>query len=137
VPVHYTYCAYVAIPDVVRREFTVREIKILKLCPPSTLPYREPADPEAKKTRMTVPEKCVVCGIEFVRDIFEQELTFEKATCGAVRCVTALESWLEDAIPLTTGVKDAQEELLTFLSTPLYHLLRNKWLASHKVNFQS
>lgn len=65
------------------------------------------------------------------------EQTFEKATCGAERCVVALESWLVDAVPLMSKVKDAQEELLTFLNSPLYHLLRKQWLTRHKIKLQS
>lgn len=86
---------------------------------------------------MLSPKECVVCGIEFMRAVLATEQTFEKATCGGSRCVLALESWLEDAIPLMSRVKDAQEELLTFLDTHLYHLLRNKWLASHKIKLPS
>ena len=136
-PVHYTYCAYVLIPESVRREFTVQEIKILKLCPPATLPFRNPDDPEIPKTRMLEPKVCVACGIEFKRMLLANEQTFEKATCGSVRCVVALESWLLDAEPLMRRVEDAKDELLTFLDSDLYHLLRSKWLLRHKIKLQS
>lgn len=137
VPIHYTYLAFVAIPEIVRSEFTVQEIKILKLCPPQTLPCRDPNDPEIKKSPMREPRDCVVCGIIFQRPILETEHTYERSTCGSFRCTRALLEWLTEATPITKGARDAEDELLTFLDTPFYDVLRNKWLARNKIELSS
>lgn len=135
-PVQYTYCAYVAIPEIVRREFTVQEIKILKLCPPSTLPFRDPGNVANVGQVLLEPIRCVVCGIPFQRTLLVIERPFEKRTCGSVRCVEALQEWLLSARPITRKAKDQEDELLTFLGSSLYHLFRSKWLTRHRVQLE-
>lgn len=132
-PIHYTYSAYAVIPELVRKEFTVKEIKILKLCPPCTLPFRDPLEEGVHIVRRIGPIQCVVCGLQFTRTIMASEHTYETVTCGSVRCVKALRQWLDDAAPITAKAKDVEDELLTFLRSRLYDLFRTKWLDRHKV----
>ena len=132
-PIHYTYSAYAVIPEIVRREFTVQEIKILKLCPACTLPFRDPAQEGNTEIRRIGPILCVVCGLEFTRAILEPEHAYETVTCGSLRCVQTLRKWLDDAAPITIKAKDAEDELLTFLRSRLYDLFRAKWLDQNKV----
>ena len=138
VSTRFTYEAYVVIPEIVRREYTVREIKILHLCPADTLPARDPNDCK-DKIKMAEPATCAVCGIQYCRDLLSTERTCEKHTCGSIRCVKAIKEWLERATPLLENIassgcfSNAEEEVLTFLKTDLYDYFRSKWHERHRI----
>ena len=126
-PSRYTYANYNEIPESVRKEFSVDEIRILCLCPSSTLPHRNPYSEDIRAREMLEPAECVVCDSVFTRRIRADEDVFERATCGACLCVDTLRQWLTEAEPFLGKTKDRQKELLTFLNSNLYHLLKARW----------
>lgn len=117
----YTYASYAEIPSSVKNEFTLEEIKELRLCPANTCPGAL-----LVKTIMEDDATCCVCGKPFRRSVACTETVYERRTCGRRKCRSSLLHWLQRYRRVFGQVDDPEQEILTFLSSTLYDLLRKR-----------
>lgn len=137
----YQYSHYYEIPEGVRREFTVAEIIELELCPPETCPAVIPEEGETPQDlwwdvpAMLKESECSVCGVIFKRPFYRSETPAERVTCGSVLCTATIMEWLETWNRMwikKRKPRNDEEDLLTFLNSDVYAVLRYRFLQEHE-----